>query len=58
MLIRIEEDGELKRNQDREQPQKVDRCSLVREEADFHKGEGLETAPDVDGEYDLLILDG
>ena len=39
-------------------PTGVDRYSLVREEADYHEGEELEVALDVDGEYDPLVLDG
>ena len=39
-------------------PIKVDRCSLVRGEADYYGEEGLEAATDVGGEHDPLILSG
>ena len=39
-------------------PARIDRCSLVRGETDYHGSVGLEVAPDVDGEYDLLVPSG
>ena len=39
----------------RAHPIRVDRCSLVRREADHHGDAGLEAAPDTDGEYDSLV---
>ena len=37
---------------------RVERCSLVRGEADYYGGAGLEVAPDADGEYDLFVPNG
>ena len=39
-------------------PARVDRCSLVRAEADYHEGIGLETALNAGGEYDPLVPNG
>ena len=36
-------------------PIRVDKCPLVREEADYHGGIGLEAAPNADGEYNPLV---
>ena len=36
-------------------PARVDRCSLVWEEAEHHGGAGLKEAPDADSEYDPLV---
>ena len=43
------------KSEGRAHPAKVDRCSLVRREIDYHEGIGLEVAPDIDGEYNLLV---
>ena len=42
----------------RAHPAKVDRCSLVRREVDYHGGARLEAAPNAGGEYDPLVPNG
>ena len=39
-------------------PARVDRCSLVQGEVDYHESKRLEIAPDIDGEDDLLVPNG
>ena len=39
-------------------PARIDRCSLMREEANYHRGIGLEAALDVGSEYDLFVPNG
>ena len=39
-------------------PARIDRCSLIREEADYYRGAGLKATPDTDGEYDSFVPNG
>ena len=39
-------------------PASVNRCSLIRGEADYHGGTGLETISDIDSEYDPFVPNG
>ena len=39
----------------RAHPANIDQCSLVREEANYHRGAGLEAALDADDEYDPIV---
>ena len=42
----------------RAHPARVDRCSLIRGEADHYEGVRLEVAPDAGSEYDLIVPNG
>lgn len=37
-------------------PTKIDRCSLMRGEANYYEGQKLELVPDAGDKYDLLIF--